>query len=45
MDTINNYQNIKWNWQGLSSNPNLTIEMINKYPDELWDWHLNITES
>ena len=27
------------NWNLLSSNPNITIEIIKKYPDKEWFWH------
>ena len=27
-----------WNWYGLSYNPNITIEFIEKYLDKPWNW-------
>ncbi len=27
-----------WCWDGISRNPNLTMEMINANPDKPWDW-------
>ena len=27
-----------WNWLYISGNPNITLEMIDKYPDKPWDW-------
>lgn len=29
---------IKWRWNGLSNNPNITMKFINKYPNMHWDW-------
>jgi hypothetical protein len=29
---------IPWNWATLSKNPNITIEIIKKYPNKRWDW-------
>jgi hypothetical protein len=28
-----------WVWQGISWNPNLTMDFIEKYPDKDWNWH------
>ena len=28
----------KLEWYCLSENPNITIEMIEKYPNKPWDW-------
>jgi hypothetical protein len=36
MDDIRNNPNKPWNWQYVSSNPNLTIEMIHSNPDKPW---------
>ena len=30
-----------WIWEDISKNPNLTIEIINKYPNKEWDWDDN----
>ena len=27
-----------WNWIGISSNPNITLDIIEKYPNKPWDW-------
>ena len=27
-----------WSWDGISCNPNLTMEIINANPDKPWDW-------
>ena len=29
-----------WVWEYISENPNLSIEIINKYPNKEWDWGL-----
>ena len=36
-DIINNPQ-YPWNWGDISSNPNLTMNMIKQYPDKKWNW-------
>ena len=28
-----------WDWEGLSSNPNMTMEIVEKYPTKPWDWY------
>jgi hypothetical protein len=30
---IHTYPDKDWNWNAISSNPNITIEFIEKYPD------------
>ena len=33
------YENkINWNWKCISQNPNITMEMIEKYIDKPWSW-------
>ena len=27
-----------WDWQYLSSNPNITIEIVKANPNKPWDW-------
>ena len=27
-----------WDWVGLSSNPNMTMEFVMAHPDQPWDW-------
>ena len=27
-----------WDWNGLSSNPNITWDIVEKNPDKPWDW-------
>ena len=39
MDMINNNPNINWNRYGISSNSNLTMEMIIKCPISWWNWY------
>jgi len=29
----------KLDWMSISSNPNITMDIIEKYPDKPWDWH------
>ena len=29
----------RWNWRGLSNNPNMTWEIVQQNPDKPWDWH------
>ena len=31
--------NIPWNWWTLSSNPNITWNIIQAFPDKKWDWY------
>ena len=36
----------KLDWEyGISKNPNITMEMIEKYPDKLWDWEYGISNN
>jgi hypothetical protein len=44
MDMIENYPDKPWSWNGISCNPNLTMEMIEKHPDKPWNWS-NISEN
>ena len=30
----------KLDWMSISSNPNITMEFIEKYPDKPWDWYV-----
>ncbi len=32
------YPEKNWNWSGISSNPNITLEIIQAYPDKPWNW-------
>ena len=32
------YDYQEWNWNSISSNPNITMDFIEKYPDKPWDW-------
>jgi hypothetical protein len=32
------YREKPWDWRGISHNPNLTLEFIEKYPDKPWYW-------
>ena len=29
----------KLDWDSISRNPNITMEIIEKYPNKSWDWH------
>ena len=29
-----------WNWNGISQNQNITIEMIENHPEKPWDWNI-----
>ena len=35
---IEKYPEKPWNWDGISRNPNITMEFIEKYPDKQWNW-------
>ena len=35
---ILNNTNIQWNWFSIGRNPNVTMKLILKYPNEPWDW-------
>ena len=28
-----------WNWHSISSNPNITMEIIEKHPNKPWKWN------
>ena len=28
-----------WDWRYISKNPNITMEIIEKYPDKPWNWN------
>ena len=28
-----------WGWNGISRNPNITMEIIEKHPEKPWDWN------
>jgi hypothetical protein len=38
IDFIVSHLDKKWNWGGISKNPNITMEDIDSYPDLPWDW-------
>ena len=38
MDVIEKYPDKPWNWNGISKNPNITMEFIEKFPDKPWAW-------
>jgi hypothetical protein len=31
--------NKPWDWNAISYNPNITMEIIESYPDMPWDWN------
>ena len=35
---LEKYPNKPWGWDGISRNPNITMEFIEKYPNKPWDW-------
>ena len=37
---LKNYPDKHWNWgyYGISNNPNITMEIIKKFPDKPWGW-------
>jgi hypothetical protein len=40
MEIIDRHKNKPWNWSGISCNPNITIEIIEKYGEtKPWDWN------
>ena len=38
MDFINANPDKNWDWNGISRNPNITMEIINKNLDKPWKW-------
>jgi hypothetical protein len=41
-DYILKHPEIKWDYIGLSANPNITWEIVDAYPDKPWDYkHLS----
>ena len=38
MDFINDNPDKPWNWDSISSNPNITMKFINDNPNKPWDW-------
>ena len=40
MQDIMKHPDFPWDWEiGISDNPNLTINMLNQYPDKEWNWY------
>jgi hypothetical protein len=37
---ILNHPEKDWDWKELSANPNITLEIIEKYIDKPWNWYL-----
>ena len=37
---IDMYPDKPWDWEGISRNPNITMEFIEANPDKDWNWHL-----
>ena len=33
------YPDNPWDWDGISSNPNITWEIIQAHPDKPWNWY------
>ena len=40
MEIIENNIDKDWDWEGISENPNLTIEIIDKFYDKNWNWKI-----
>ena len=40
MDIVNQHLD-NWDWAGISES-NLTMEMIEKYPEKPWEWNISI---
>jgi hypothetical protein len=38
MEMIEAHHDKPWNWDGISYNPNVTMEFLEKNPDKPWDW-------
>ena len=38
MKDIEDNSDLRWNWLGVSWNPNLTMEFVKDNPDKGWDW-------
>jgi len=38
-DLLQLYPDKPWNWYGLSSNPNISWEIVCSNPDKPWDWY------
>ena len=41
---INKYNYKPWNWKYISKNPNVTIEIFEKYQNKLWDYNLKFPD-
>ena len=39
MKLLEKYSNKPWDWEGISQNPNITVDFIEKHPDFYWDWY------
>ena len=37
---LKKYPDKPWNWEWISRNPNITIDIINQNPDKPWNWDL-----
>jgi hypothetical protein len=35
---IQSHPDKPWDWRGISSNPNITMETIEAHPDKPWNW-------
>ena len=47
-NSLKNISDKPWDWYGLSKNPTITMEFVEKYLDKPWNWYvlfenLNIT--
>jgi hypothetical protein len=36
---MDEHPEITWEWMGISGNPNITMDIIEKYVDKPWDWN------
>ena len=39
------YPNKDWNWEGISKNPNISIEFIETYTDKPWCWKYGVSDN
>ena len=39
MSLIEKHPEKPWNWNGISRNPNITMEFIEKHPEKPWNWY------
>ena len=44
IDDVRNNMDVNWCWSSICKNPNISEEVVDKFPDLPWDWYYGVSE-